>query len=56
MLCCNGNAGGWRTTFCDSLEDYYTGWRYHESVLDELGAFGEPNMYDVDDHSWDVEP
>ncbi len=56
MLCCNGNAGGWRTDFCDSLEDYYTGWRYHESVLDELGAFGEPNMYDVEDHSWDVEP
>ena len=36
MPCCNGNAGGWRTTFCDSLEDYYTGWRYHESVVDQL--------------------
>ena len=36
MPCCNGNAGGWRTTVCDSLEDYYTGWRYHESMLDDL--------------------
>ena len=34
-ICCNGNAGGWRTNLCDSLEDYSTGWRYHESKLEE---------------------
>ena len=32
-LCCNGNAGGWRTTLCNSLEDYSTGYRYHEEKL-----------------------
>ena len=36
MLCCNGNAGGWRTKFCDSLEDYSTGWRYHDACIDKL--------------------
>jgi len=34
-ICCNGNAGGWRTNLCDSLENYSTGWRYHESKLEE---------------------
>ncbi len=24
-LCCNGDAGGWRTKFCDCLENH---WRY----------------------------
>ena len=23
QLCCNGNAGGWRTRFCDKLENYW---------------------------------
>ena len=31
-LCCNGNAGGWRTSLCDMLEDESTGWRYHEML------------------------
>ena len=35
----NGNAGGWRTTVCDSLEDYHTGWRCHEEMLYELGEW-----------------
>jgi len=34
-MCCNGNAGGWRTDLCDSLENYSTGWRYHESKLED---------------------
>ena len=34
-LCCNGNAGGWRTRICDSLEGYDTGYRYHERVLEK---------------------
>ena len=34
-MCCNGNAGGWRTKLCDCLEDYPTGWRRHQDVLDQ---------------------
>ena len=26
-LCCNGDAGGWRTDVCDWLEGYPNGWR-----------------------------
>ena len=26
-LCCVGNCGGWRTSFCDWLEGYPNGWR-----------------------------
>jgi len=26
-LCCNGDAGGWRTRVCDWLEGYPNGWR-----------------------------
>jgi len=29
-MCCNGNAGGWRTKLCDYLEE---GWRYAEDDL-----------------------
>ena len=32
-LCCNGESGGWRTAFCDWLEDYPNGWRYLEDRL-----------------------
>lgn len=34
-LCCNGDAGGWRTAFCDWLE---TGWRFseYETYLNNL--------------------
>ncbi len=32
-MCCNGNAGGWRTQLCDMLEGYKTGYRYHEDKL-----------------------
>ena len=39
-LCCNGNAGGWRTKFCDSLEDYNTGWRYHDAIINDI-KYGE---------------
>ena len=38
-MCCNGNAGGWRTKLCDSLENYQTGYRYHEKQLYKLGVF-----------------
>ena len=40
MLCCNGNAGGWRTRFCDWLEDYNTGWRYYEYMLENYSTRG----------------
>ena len=36
MPCCNGNPGGWRTNLCDSLEDYSTGWRYHDAIINEI--------------------
>ena len=39
-LCCNGNAGGWRTRVCDWLEDYETGYRYHDSVLEKEQSNG----------------
>ena len=35
-FCCNGNAGGWRTWVCDSLEDGKTGYRYHDACLLKL--------------------
>jgi hypothetical protein len=34
-LCCNGNAGGWRTRVCDWLEDYETGYRKYQRKLDD---------------------
>lgn len=40
-MCCNGNAGGWRTDLCDSLEDYSTGYRYHEEQLYKLGVYDD---------------
>ena len=39
-MCCNGNAGGWRTRFCDWLEDYNTGWRYYEYMLENYSTRG----------------
>ncbi len=32
-LCCNGDAGGWRTRLCDALENYDTGYRKYEENL-----------------------
>lgn len=32
-MCCNGNAGGWRTDLCDWLENYSTGYRSHEERM-----------------------
>ena len=35
-LCCNGNAGGWRTRVCDWLEGFESGYRYHQDVIYHL--------------------
>jgi len=31
--CCNGNRGGWRTSFCDFLEGT---WRWHYQELENM--------------------
>lgn len=35
-LCCNGDSGGWRTALCHRLEDFSTGWRYHQNEMDKI--------------------
>lgn len=39
-MCCNGNAGGWRTRVCDMLEGYETGYRKYEDKLNERDYWG----------------